>query len=49
MPQEEAKRGGTEAIVPRPIEEPGQMIVIHAVPDGNWIVPEIPSLAQEFF
>ena len=48
MPEEELKRGGTEAIVPRPIENLGQCITIHSVPDGDWIWPETPSLAKEF-
>ena len=53
MPEEEEKRGGTEEepIVPRPIEDPGQRITIHAVPDGvNGIIfPETPNIVQEFF
>ena len=45
---EEAKRGGTEANVPVPIEDEGQSINIHAVNDKAAIFPETPDLAQEF-
>ena len=44
LPKEEVKRGGTEAIEPKPIEDPGQHIKIYAVPEGNPIVPETPNL-----
>ena len=48
---EEYKRGGTKKgpNVPRSIEDPGQRITIHAVPEGYAIRPNTPSLAQEFF
>ena len=32
--EDEGKRGGTEATVPRPIQDSSQSITIHAVPDG---------------
>ena len=48
MPDEEAKRGGIETTVARPIEDPGQGILIHAVPNAEPIYPETPNLAQEF-
>ena len=36
MPEEE-KRGGAEATEPKPIEDPGSSIFIHAVPDNGPI------------
>ena len=45
---EEAKKGGTNAILPRPIQEAGQSIMIHGVSYGDPIFPESPNLAQEF-
>ena len=33
--EEESKRGGTEATEPRPIQDDGQGIMIHAVPYNN--------------
>ena len=43
-------KGGTEETSLKPIDEPGQSITIHAVPEGitGWVHPETPSLALEF-
>ena len=48
MPEEESKRGGIEANEPRPIQDHGQSINIHAIPDGTPLYPGTPSLAKEF-
>ena len=37
---EAATRGGTDAIVRRPIEDSGQVIMIHAIENGDRIFPE---------
>ena len=44
----EVQRGGTEATEPSTIQDPGQLITIHALEDGYVFVPDSPNLAYEF-